>query len=247
MSWLPPSTVAEEIKYRVVPPSFYIRYRHAKERRRGEKEIHLVPFLAMRDRVSLDVGANKGVYAYAMLAHSAAVHAFEPNPKIFAILQSWAKDRLQLHQVALSSTSGKAQLLVPRTERGYSNQGASLSLDKVKGAHMKVDVDAVRLDELEMPPIGFIKIDVEGFELEVLKGAAATLQRDRPNLLIEIEEAHTARPLSEMVDEVCAYGYRCLVLRRGTLTMFEEIDLDAHHRNPRSREDYIFNFIFLPA
>jgi FkbM family methyltransferase len=246
MNWLPPSTLSEKVKRLVVPPALYIRYRYAKELRRGEKEIHLVPFLARRDRVSLDVGANKGVYAYAMLAHSAAVHAFEPNPKLFAMLQRWARGRVQLHPIALSSTSGDADLLVPRTKAGYSNQGASLSSVKVKGAHGTVRVDAVRLDEMNLPPIGFIKIDVEGFELEVLKGAAQTLRRDRPNLLIEIEEAHTAAPLPEMIAEVCAYGYRCLALQRGTLTMFERIDVEAHHRQPRSREDYIFNFIFLP-
>lgn len=241
-----PSTFAEMLKRRVVPPSVSIRYRYAREMRRGEKEIHLVPFLARRDRVSLDVGANKGVYAYAMLGHSVAVHAFEPNPKIFAMLQRWAQNRVHLHPVALSSRSGSADLLVPRTESGYSNQGASLSRVKVRGAHASVKIDAVRLDELELPPIGFIKIDVEGFELEVLKGAAATLRRDRPNLLIEIEEAHTATPLAEMVAEVCAYGYQCLALQRGTLKVFEQIDIEAHHRHPRSRDDYIFNFIFLP-
>ncbi len=241
-----PSTFAETVKRRMVPPSLYIRYRYAKETRRGEKEIHLVPFLASKDRVSLDVGANKGVYAYAMLAHSAAVHAFEPNPKIFAILERWAQNRVHLHPVALSSRSGSADLLVPRTASGYSNQGASLSSIKVHGSHATVRVEAIRLDELDLPPIGFIKIDVEGFEREVLKGAAATLKRDRPNLLIEIEEAHTATPLPEMVAEVCAYGYQCLALRRGTLTVFEQIDIETHHRQPRSREDYIFNFIFLP-
>jgi FkbM family methyltransferase len=246
MTWIPPSTLSEKMKRRIVPPALYIRYRYAREMRHGEKEIRLVPFLARKDRISLDVGANKGVYAYAMLAHSAAVHAFEPNPKLFAMLQRWAQGRVQLHAAALSSTSGVADLLVPRTTAGYSNQGASLSSVKVSGAHGTVKVDAVRLDDLDMPPVGFIKIDVEGFELEVLKGAAETVRRDRPNLLIEIEEAHTAAPLPEMIAEVCAYGYRCLALQRGTLRVFERIDVEAHHRKPRSREDYIFNFIFLP-
>ena len=246
MSWLPPSTFAEQAKGLLVPPSLYIRYRYARELRRGEKEIRLVPFLARKDRISLDVGANKGVYAYAMLAHSAAVHAFEPNPKVFSVLQRWAGNRVQLHPLALSSESGSADLLVPRTKAGYSNQGASLSEVKVSGEHGTVRVDAVRLDELALPPVGFIKIDVEGFELEVLKGAAETLRRDRPNLLIEIEESHTATPLPEMIAEVCGYGYRCLALQRGTLRLFEQIDIEAHHRRPASRENYIFNFIFLP-
>ena len=59
-----------------------------------------------------------------------------------------------------------------------------------------------------MPPVGLIKIDVEGFELAVLKEATETLWRDRSTLLIEIEEAHTAVPLMEMIAKVCAYGSR---------------------------------------
>ena len=61
----------------VVLPSLYIRYRHATELRRGEKEkeIHQVLFLASRDCILLDVGVNKDVYTYAMLAYSVALHA----------------------------------------------------------------------------------------------------------------------------------------------------------------------------
>jgi hypothetical protein len=88
---------------------------------------------------------------------------------------------------------------------------------------------------------------VEGFEHEVLEGAAETLRRDRPNLLIEMEEAHTEVPIDVMVERVMAYGYSAFALVRGVLTPFAGLDLDKHHRRPESREDYVFNFIFLPA
>ena len=63
---------------------------------------------------------------------------------------------------------------------------------------------------------------------------------------MEIEEAHTIIPIDDSVRRVEALGYRCLFLRRGTLTPFSQFDPAADHGNAKAREDYVFNFIFLP-
>ena len=105
---------------------------------------------------------------------------------------------------------------------------------------------AKRLDDCGLPPVGFIKIDVEGFEAEVLAGAAELIRRDHPVLVIEMEEAHTRRPIEIMVGEVEALGYTAYALLYGQLTRFSRIDLEKHHRRVASRADYVFNFIFLP-
>jgi FkbM family methyltransferase len=243
MPWSPPESIEEKLKRLVVPAGLYIRYLYGKELRKGEREIRLVPFLANKGRVSLDIGANKGVYAYALLGHSAAVHGFEPNPKMFRVLESWARDRVHLHAVALGDASGTADLLIPRSRHGYSNQGGSLSQARMEGETCGiVSVDVLRLDDLGIANVGFMKIDVEGFECQVLAGARETLRRDRPNLLVEIEERHAKRPLPDMIAEICAYDYRCLVLCGGTLMPFER------YCNRTELDDgYVFNFIFLPA
>jgi FkbM family methyltransferase len=246
--WTPPEELEETAKRLFVPPQLYIRYRYAKELRKGEREIRLVPFLADPRRAAIDVGANKGVYTYALLqAGVREVHAFEPNPKLFGVLERWARGKARLYPAALSDTTGEAVLMVPHSEAGYSNQGASLSADKLDGQDFGgVSVRTLRLDEAGIADVGFIKIDVEGFEMQVLKGAAETLRRDRPTLLVEIEEKHTKRRLPEMIAEVCAYGYQCLALRGGVLTPFAELDLAVCH-DPERRADYIFNFVFLPV
>jgi FkbM family methyltransferase len=245
-AWEPPLKFEEHLKA-LLPPRARIAYLHHRNLRKGEPELHLVSILANKQRVSIDVGANKGVYSYALMAHSKSVHAFEPNPKLFRVLSSWASGQVVLHPEALSNVSAPADLLVPRSANGFSNQGASLSATKVSGDHRKVVVRAVRFDELGIRNVGFMKIDVEGFEREVLEGAADTLRRDRPNLLIEMEEAHTHVPISDMVESVNAYGYSCFALVRGTLTPFSRLDPEKHHRRPACREDYVFNFIFLPS
>ncbi|HEY3948490.1 FkbM family methyltransferase [Phenylobacterium sp.] len=244
--WEPPLKFEERLKA-LVPPAARIAYLHRKRLRKGEAELRLVAFLADRARVSIDVGANQGVYAYALLPHSRQVHAFEPNPKLFRMLRAWAKARtgVVLHAEALGDVSGPADLLVPMGGRGFSNQGASLSAVKVSGEHRKLTVQAARLDDLGIEGVGFIKIDVEGFELQVLAGAAATLARDRPNLLVEMEERHTGRPLPQMVAAVTAHGYDALALVDGVLTPFARLDLARHHGDPWS-EHYVNNLIFLP-
>lgn len=247
MTWTPPESLEEKAKRLFVPPNKYIKYLHKKSLRKGEKEINLISFLAKRDKISLDIGANKGIYSYALLPYSAGVHAFEPNPKLFGILRSWAEGKVFLHDIALGDRTGEADLLIPKNRRGYSNQGGSLSREKVTGDHGVVRIRTARLDDLGIENIGFMKIDVEGFECQVLDGARETLRRERPNLLIEIEEKHTKRPLPEIVGEVCGYGYECFALVRGSLTRFAEIDLDRHHRAVGPHEDYVFNFIFLPV
>lgn len=142
--------------------------------------------------------------------------------------------------IALGSEIGTAILRLPKSSHGYSNQGGSLNPyaanEKETG---EVIVEVCALDELNLPTIGFIKIDVEGFELDVLKGARKTIEKDKPNLLIEIEERHTGINLKKMLIEVCEYGYIVLNLfREGELKL---IDLDTSLPTDASN-----NFIFLP-
>ncbi len=245
-SWEPPYTFEEKLKYAFVPPSIYIRRLAARQLRIGECEIRLLPFLTDRQKVSVDVGANKGVYTYFLARLTREVHAFEPNPKIFRILSRALPSNVMVHRVALSSKSGAAELLVPEHKGGFSNQGASLSREKVDGAHRVVHVESARLDQYDLRDVGFIKIDVEGHETHVIEGAMETIKRERPNLLIEMEEAHTKRPIEESVNYVRSLGYEGMFVARGQLQPLRRFDPEGQHRSPASREDYVFNFIFLP-
>lgn len=246
IAWVPEFSAGERLKHALIPPRLYIAYLHRKALLRGEAELRRLPQLADPGRVSLDVGANKGVYSHALLRCSRAVHAFEPNPKQFAILRSWAEGRVQLHDCALGDRPGTMDLHVPRSSRGgLSNQGGTLL--PVKRAFESVPVDVKRLDDLDLGDIGFIKLDVEGYEREVLAGGAALLARCRPVLLVELEEKHTGRPLPGMVAEICDRGYACTFLRDGAFLPFEQLDVERQHRKPATRADYVYNFVFRPA
>src|SRR4051794_36562099 len=100
--WEPPSTLEERLRARLIPARLRMQYLVARERRRGEPEFRLLPFLVDRERVALDIGANKGIWAEAMRPLAKKVHAFEPNPKIFRELARAAHPSVTLHAVALS-------------------------------------------------------------------------------------------------------------------------------------------------
>lgn len=247
MDWEPPMNLEERLKALLLPARLQLRYQVAREHARGEAELRLVPFLADRHRLSVDVGANRGVWSEVLRRHSLGVHAFEPNPKIFRLLRRGAGKGVTVHRIALSDQQGTAALMVPRSARGYSNQGASLNPEKIGGTeHRSVPVETCRLDDLDLGAIGFIKIDVEGHEMAVVAGAAETLRRDRPNLVIEIEEKHAHRPIGDLLGSVCAHGYEAFALDHGVLRRVAQIDLPARHSAAAGTRGYIFNWIFLP-
>ncbi len=232
------------LKHRLVPGRLYIRYRAAAEQRRGEREIRLLPFLIDRTKDAIDVGANKGVYAHVMAQTARHVHAFEPNPSMFRLLQQTAARNVTTYEIALANRSGTADLRIPLGNKGYSNQGASLSSAKPMRNFASVTVETRRIDDYRFDAVGFIKIDVEGFEDEVIAGAAETIARCRPNLLVEIEEKHTKVPIERSLERFLALDYAGLFLLDDVLHDLSAFDPERHHRQARS--GFVFNFIFIP-
>jgi len=143
-----PSTFGEKLKNALLPPKRYIAHRARKELRRGERELGLLPFLVDPTRVALDVGANKGVWTWWLAGLASQVYAYEPNPKLFNILRRNVAANVVAEQIALSDRAGTAELRVPYSARGYSNQGASLSATKVDGTFLGIEVETRRIDDL---------------------------------------------------------------------------------------------------
>lgn len=231
----------------LIPPRLYYSLRARREFSRGEAELRILPFLIDPARTAVDAGANKGVYTYWLERLSAHVHAYEPNPKMFDVLKSGVGAKATVHHAALSDQAGSFALRIPKTARGtYSNQGGSLNHDKVGESYGEVIVETHRLDDQGHQNVGFLKIDVEGHEMAVLDGALGTIARDRPTLLIEMEQQHTKRPIEMDLKRVTDLGYRMAFLRRGVLTDGRLFDPVLHHTNAPNAKDYVFNFIFLP-
>lgn len=247
MSWEPPSSFEERLKRSLIPPRWELARIVRRELKKGEAELRLVPFLAMPDRIALDIGANRGIWTHILSRHVPHVIAFEPNPKMFRVLERALPDNAEARAVALSDTQGVAQLEVPQRNGGWSNQHASLNPHRNEGLTIgKVAVEMCPLDTLDLPPVGFMKIDVEGHETAVINGARALIARDKPRLIIELEERHTGQPIREAVADIESLGYQALFLRHGALHRIDDFVPDRDHLGVEDTPAYVNNFIFLP-
>ncbi len=158
--WAPPFSLEEQLKHALVPPSLYMAYKAAKERRHGEREFALIPFLCAAEKISIDAGANVGTWTWTMARHSKQVHAFEPNPKNISKLRRNVGNvkNAAIHGIALSDRGGEAILRIPKGSKGHSNQRASLSTVAVGDdpAFTALAVEQTRLDDCGLRNVGFI-------------------------------------------------------------------------------------------
>jgi FkbM family methyltransferase len=154
----------------------------------------VIEMLASQTRFFFDVGANIGFFSLiaAKLTPSLKVIAFEPNPKMFALLLEHKRvnglSNLTAETVAVSNCDGIGQLFL-----NGSDMSASLEpdfQDDVNPAFGFVRVETTTLDsyvrqhDISGPLL--LKVDVEGHEEPVLEGAHATIARFRPDIVIEV-------------------------------------------------------------
>jgi len=198
------------------PPRFY-RRRIAEEARSGEPELAVLPDLVPRGGTAVDIGANQGVYAYALAGIADRVVAFEPNPD-YAFFARWMlRGRAEVHELALSDERHRGTLHVPVSEEGkVLHLAGSLKRTHAQFRNNKIYDVAVRtLDDFGLTSVRFVKVDVEGSEREVLDGARATLARDRPVLLIELLSGTIEDPATYAAAICESFGYDAFIYQRG--------------------------------
>ena len=182
------------------------------------------------EAVVFDVGAHAGQYTklFARAASAGRVYAFEPGSYARAILRVvvWLRRlrNVTVLPAALGAECGVATLSVPVKKSGSFGFGLShLGAPQERWPSVAQEVVAViTIDRvaaaLALDRVDLIKADIEGWELSLLRGAADTLQRFRPCLLIELSEAHLNRA-GETLDAAFAFlaglGYGAFELAPG--------------------------------
>ena len=171
-------------------------------------------------KVIFDVGANLGIYSFAALAAapSATVHAFEPTPEIAEQLREAAGinnlNRLRVHAVAASSHTGFAKLNRWRGEAGRNGGMNFISIGSGEGDSDRVPT--IRLDDFcekyAIDRIDLLKVDVQGHEADVLRGAEGLISAGRVGvILFELNWVHDSPrecPARESIRLLERYGYR---------------------------------------
>ncbi|MGW0334760.1 FkbM family methyltransferase [Streptomyces sp. NPDC003011] len=205
---------------------------------------------------AVDVGGWYGPWTHRLSARAGQVVTVEPVPHLARLLTSAAPSNVRVIQAAASDRAGTARLWLPADDAG--DRGVS-SLVRRDIHGQALEVECVTLDELELHEVGFIKIDVDGNELAVLRGATALLTRDRPALFVELEAR--IQPIAPVVTYLSTLGYDGWVLPRETWVPLADFPLESHQSKAsyvvthgllrrvlpfRDRPRYVNSVLFLP-
>lgn len=212
---------------------------------------HLLAHLAP-GACAVDVGAHKGAYTHWMaraVGPGGRVFAFEPQPalahRLRQALAAAGKGQVAVENLAISDRPGKLRLRIPA---GGTTCGATL--EPREGPAVEFEVQVTSLDRyFEDHPglrVGFLKVDVEGHELAVFRGAERILRTDRPELLFECEARHLGtRPIGEVFRYLEDLGYEGCFYRGGRRIPVSAFRPEMQ-RFPGTRS-YVNNFAFSPS
>jgi len=137
-------------------------------------------------RRAVDIGGNIGFWARDFCERFADVQIFEPDASNLECLRANldGRDNHTIHEVGLSDQRGEVTFYVsPTTSGGHSMYRLNVHEDTVTEQTIQVHT----LDSYELQDVDLIKIDTQGAEFNILKGAQETLTRESPILNIEIE------------------------------------------------------------
>jgi FkbM family methyltransferase len=232
-------------------------YRACKARFRDQRqEISALLQVIHPDDTVVDIGANKGSYLWwlSRAVESGKVVAFEPQQQLAAYLAAACRScklkNVIIEPLAVSEYSGETVLNIPgETDSPEASIGSAIT------AHEKCrqeKVTMVSLDDYfadERSRISAIKMDVEGHELSVFKGAMKLLRKHSPLLVFESENRHQTGggAVTDVLGYLADIGYHGYFIKNNRLLPLEEFDPLLHQRQEGPRywdsKNYCNNFI----
>ncbi len=117
-------------------------------------------------------------------------------------------------------------------EELYKLGAASIHPFKTFNDFKEVNVKKMKLDNIKIRnKIGFIKIDVEGHEYEVIEGGKQTILENKPILLIEIEKRHSNRSVDSSINYINKLGYKSYYVKNNELLLSDTLQDKAKEQN----------------
>lgn len=207
-------------------------------------------------RNCIDIGSNNAVNAIHYAKEFEWVECFEPTHLAQQLWRNTVKDNsvdnVTLHTNALAEYAGTTEILLHERNGGHnhlahwdknprSRQAASTRATQT--------VDVLLLDDFDFENVDFIKIDVEGYEWFVLKGALKTLQHNRPLLQLEIVAKQCRKfnyAAEQMIEWIRTLDYRAASKRDGWLDgEFTSVKGRLHYNGVERKGD--MDLFFVPC
>jgi FkbM family methyltransferase len=210
-----------------------------------ERELFLVPYFCNKKQIAIDVGANQGIYTYFMAKYAGKVISFEPNIRLQPALNRIAPKNVVVQMVALSDASGRTLMKVDPANHGMSTIEHK---NPFRRDTLEMEVTTDTLDSFKLSDVSLIKIDVEGHEEAVLRGAWNTITQNLPVLIIESENQHNQGAPARVSEMLGKLGYQGFFIKSGQLRSFSNLETsDMDVKNLTRGLQYINNFIYVPV
>lgn len=168
-------------------------------------------------KVAIDVGANIGYYALleaTLVGQEGLVYALEPFPRNYGLLVrnirlNGLQDRIRSFPLAAGNGNGTSNMYLGRSD----NMHCLMAYDREDAYKESIEVETVTLDRFleDKRRIDFLRMDLEGFECQVLEGMGKTLERDRPDLFFEVHPVGDIDPdprYTPCLERLLSLGYR---------------------------------------
>lgn len=256
--------IAEKLQY--IAPGFYKErfFKSLKKplsngykQKNTEPELFWIRDFLDRDAVFFDIGANVGAYLFQLekKLQPQNIIAFEPNRELCQRLKR-IFPLMNIYPLALSDENTTAEFKIPVINGKHYPSRGTLQVDFLEEGENKQLTQKVKVMKLDdwaglenINRIDFIKIDVEGNEMQTLLGAKKTIARFSPVLMVEMEQRHHEKPLQQLVSEIENWGYAAHFLNRETMHL-QTVDrhlLETQTQNEvTDKQQYINNIIFIP-
>jgi FkbM family methyltransferase len=230
---------------KIIPEKYLLEKRLKRAIKKGyEKELTIIRKFSDKNKEAIDIGVYRGVYSYELAKYYKLVHSFEPNPLIYPYLKKNLTKiikNIKLYNVALSEEIGEVNLRIPNrtnslfhnnVEELYKLGCATIHNENIFKKYNEFKVKKNKLDNLIVSNnIGFIKIDVEGHELEVINGGINIITANKPILLIEIEEKHTKKNINETINKINKLGYKSYYLEDNKFKSTDNLSVGSKFNN----------------
>lgn len=195
-------------------------------------ETEMILSLAVPGKLCLDIGANFGVIGQALEYSGFEVVSFEPQPDVYNILAKNVKG--EKYNCALGDVKGFDIMpkIYPGSKANYGGMGVGH-----RSTVGYIQVPVATLDSFNFKNVGFIKIDVEGFEEKVLIGGRSTILENRPIMYIEDDRVGKSADLRKYISSL---GYN---IREHKPTLYREDNYFGLRRNVWEKQYASHNLI----
>lgn len=248
--------VVKKLGWSLFPRHFFrVHFRNYKWAKWTEREQAIIPLFLSKKTECIDIGANHGRYTALMSIFSRHVHAFEPNPECVTNLEDLCLPNASVYPFALSSLAKTSEFFVPMRDDDEVDDLGTLDRPVLSSfsdiRHYTVEtstLDALRINK----PISFVKVDVEGHEIDVLTGGKRLIAEEKPVVMVEAEERHKANAVKNVQEFFENLGYQGFYAIDNTVMPLDSFDDALQNPEELSRPvsfremRYINNFIFLP-